>query len=255
MDMVRDETLDNRVGYASLLRDTLSIRAARKGGLKYIHDLVAEVEAWYDLDADPYEQRPLTTLTDDGKRLVEHVSRMATRGAHGFHLLITCGDGADHVIEGTISTGAMGQFQLRYHDWKSHAEKEGSVLRFSVKTKDSMDAYQKLDVWHEQHAEQDNAHLYVETGPGVPIEVKIRVDGEPIGDAISFVGADVTPSSLADAVLNPLEILANPDAFDPAALPRRFAVYAWYVADVETLSVEELDAETVEALRGLGYLD
>jgi hypothetical protein len=124
-----------------------------------------------------------------------------------------------------------------------------------MQTKHPEDETRARDVWHGEHAEQDHAHLRVEIPEGAPIEVTITVDGQPIAPDWTTVGTEKRQMSLAGAVLHPSELLAGPDAFDPAALPRQFWIYVWYVPDVQTLEVEDLDDATIEALRGLGYLN
>lgn len=255
VDVLENSGLDVRTGYASLVNKALSLRAATTNRGKYIHDLVERREMWFDLERDPGEQHPMGAPDEAGSELARHAARIGSIGAHGLHVLITCGDGAEHEVEGVVRAEGMGEYEFRYYEWKSGTSREGDSLTFWMRTKHPEDETRARDVWHGEHAEQDHAHLRVEIGESAPIEVTMTVDGQPIAPQSTTVGAERRRLGLAGARFQPAEILAGPDAFDPAALPRQFGVYVWYVPRIETLEVEELDDATVEALRGLGYLN
>jgi hypothetical protein len=87
------------------------------------------------------------------------------------------------------------------------------------------------------------------------VSIRLEVDGVSAVQDIVFGSLNESLSQSPKSKVVPITMTANPDRFDPAVLPREFGIYAWYVADAEELSAEDLDIETVEALRGLGYLD
>ena len=255
MDMVEDATLDTRIGFASLRAFKYSMRSAMTSDLKYIHDLVAQEESWYNLATDPHELHPLADPGTPSRMLARHVDRVASRGAHGFHLLMTFGTQGDYTIEGQIAGAGMQDFTLNYYDWKSEVSRDGDTVRFALHTRDPEDADHNRQVWRAEHAEQDHAHLIVDSSLDQPITITLTVNGELVGEDVSFTGATRTPTLLDGTSFNPIDMLATPDDFDPAALPERFAVYIWYVPEGETRAIDTLDEETIEALRGLGYLE
>ncbi|MCH7958633.1 MAG: sulfatase [Candidatus Hydrogenedentes bacterium] len=255
MDIVNDATLDTRTGFASLRVFKYSMRSAMTSDLKYIHDLVAQEESWYNLATDPQELQPLDDPGTRGEALVRHVDRVANRGAHGLHLLMTFGTGGDYQIEGQIATTDVSDFTLNYYDWKSEVTRDGDTVRFTLHTRDPEDADHDRQAWRAEHAEQDHAHLIVDSPLDQPVAITLTVNGAPLGEGVAYVGAARTPTPLDGTSFRPIELLATPDDFDPAALPERFAVYVWYVPEGETRAIETLDEETIEALRGLGYLE
>ncbi len=254
-DIIGDPAAAGRIGYASLTYDALSLRAAKQSGQKYIRDVGGGAELWFDLLADPGERRPLGPDVPLAPALARHVNRIATRGAAGFHLVITCGDGAGHTIVGAVSGEGLGDYAFRYYEWKSEAQRDGNTVRFSMRTKHPQDAATSREEWHTKFAEQDNAQLFVQAPIDKPITVRIDVDGQPLTVDLGFSGNAQQATPLDSATLNPVEILANPNRFDPAALPRRFAVYAFYVAEPGSIALDRLDPEVVDAMEALGYLD
>lgn len=254
-DILGDPTLNDRIGFSSLVHNALSMRAARKGGLKYVHDIVKAEEFWLDIAEDPAEIHPVTAAPEGGDQLSQFVRRMAIQSSLGFHLLVTCGSGEEHSVTGALSSEAIEGYEWDYYDWKGKAEREGDTVRFEMKTKVPYDEQIGREKWHDEFGEQQNAHLRLDVDPNAPLTIRIEVDGEPVSADITFAGAKGAATALADATVVPIKLAASPDTFDPATLPRKFAIYVWYVADANQLSAADLDADTVEALRALGYLE
>ena len=254
-DIIGDPMLDTRIGFASLVHNALSMRAAREGGLKFVHDNVKSEEFWLDVVDDPAELKPIRVAPEGGEVLQQFVRRMAIQSSLGFHLLITCGSGEEYSVTGEVSSETLSDYQWDYYDWKGKAEREGDTVRFEMQTKVPYDEQVGREQWHDEFGEQQNAHLRLDVDPNAPLTIRIEVDGQPVSTDITFGGLKGAPVALADATLVPLKLTASPDAFDPAKLPRKFAIYVWYVADSNQLSTADLDADTVEALRGLGYVD
>ncbi len=253
-NIIEDPSAPGRTGYASLTYDALSLRSAKQSGQKYIRDVVAGTELWFDLAADPGEQTPLGADPPLAMALSRRVDAVAARGASGLHILITCGDGADHTIEGTVSAPGLGVHEFRYYEWKSESRRDGDTVRFSMHTRDPRDVATHREEWHTKYAEQDNAHLVVPAPPDGPVSIRIEVDGMPLQSGIGTAGNIDSPSALDGTPLRPIDILASPNAFDPAALPRKFAVYVFYVAEPGSISLDDLDPDVVDAMEGLGYL-
>ncbi len=107
-------------------------------------------------------------------------------------------------------------------------------------------------LWHRELAEQDNAHLSVQLPADAEFTLSLEVDGAPVSAGVLHLGAEgATPG---EGALRPLDLLADPDRYDPAGLPRAFGIYVWYVADAETLSPDDIAPETRQVLETLGYL-
>ena len=253
VEFLHDPELDDRTAYASLFYEDQSMRAVKRGNQKYIRDTVAGSETWFDLDADPNEKHPLTETTD--LTLARYVDHIASRGGDGLHLLITCGDGEKHTVSGTISGTGIKSHDLRFADSKKDIEFDGSTLSFELVTVDGLDEAQRRDVWHNERAEQDHAHLRVELAPDPRLRINLNIDGRPAPVNLITAGKYASHVNLADAPLDLAPLFAAPDAYDPAKLPRKFHIYAWYIPDTTQLSQQDLPEETLTELKALGYLE
>jgi len=242
-----------RVGYASLVNLAHSIRTAKTTEQKYIRDVGAHWEAWFDLKSDPGEKNFHAAPGSDARRLKEHTGRMGLRGAEGLHILMTCGD-AEHTVTGTLAGAGLGPFELHYYDWKGEARREGDAIRFRWLTVHPTDRARERDFWHTELAEQDNAHLQVAATMEADMSLSLEVDGHPAPPESVFLGAEGKHPTEARFTVKPAELLAGSDAYDPAGLPRAFGLYVWYVAPPEAIAEEDLDPKIRENLQALGYL-
>ena len=111
-----------------------------------------------------------------------------------------------------------------------------------------------IEAWHETVAEQNNAHITAPMGLSQPIAISVTLDGAPASASMVFVGAGLENRNLGAAPLDPSTILAPPERFDPASLPRRLAVYVWCVPPVDAIADTDIDPAMAEAMRALGYL-
>lgn len=253
-DMIRDPTLDSRTGFASLFDEAISMRAAATTRHKFIDDRVVAKREWFDLVVDPRENQPMFTTPAEAAPLERFAARVAGIGAEGLHVLITCGDNEPHEVRGRVESAGMRDYEFQYYEWKGEAERQGGRVDFSMHTQDPQDHALERDAWHNERAEQDHARLVARIDLATPVTLTITVDGQPIDAARVRLGANAAHGPLDNAAIAPLDIVANADAYDPAALPREFGVYVWYVPPADTREIEQLDDATRDALRGLGYL-
>lgn len=244
---------DDRVAFASLYLDAYSAYAARNLAGKYINNIAEQTEAWFDLATDPAERFPLLEAPAAGSALARHAARIARSGSHGIHILITGSLLEPHTISGTLRGNDLGGAQLQYLANNGEVGPTGDGITFRVTTEQGPDCPPDLVEWHEQGAEQNNALVIVEAGLHSPIHLDVTLDGAPIDPSLVFVGHAKTNRPLTDAVLTPADIVSGTESFDPIALPRRLAVYVWYVPPTETIPDDDLDPEMAEALRALGY--
>jgi len=251
--LIEDGESTKRIGYASLLDEERSIRTAKTIETKYIHDVAEHARAWYDLVTDPGEQHPSPTPVAGSEALAPHTTMMAMRGAEGLHLLITTSSDQTREVTGTVDAARVAQHELDFYDWKSESSATDKQVAFEIRTKDEMDSQFDRERWHNTIAEQESAHLHVKLEG--PARVRLEVDGDPIDPGIVSFGKDGSHGPLDGAELDLNALIADPDSFDPAGLPRQFGVYVWYVAAVDVVPLEELDAATRETLEALGYVD
>jgi len=243
-----------RMGYATLVNLAASLRTSKNTDTKYLLDAAGHKESWFSLTEDPGEHTPLATIPESGAALRIHASRMGIHGAQGLHLLMTCGE-AKHTVTGSIQGAGFGPFDLHYYNWKSDVKQSADAVHFTFLTKHATDVTNQRDVWHTQFAEQDNAHLRIPMTSKSVFRLEIQVDGKVIPPESLFLGglAESAPP-LPDTELHPFDLLGDANLFDPAGLPRKFAVYVWYVAPEEEIQEEDLDPKIRENLQALGYL-
>jgi len=188
-----------------------------------------------------------------GNALARHAARIARSGSYGVHILITGSLLESHTVSGTLRGATLGKAQLQYLANNGEVTSTGEGIAFRVTTQQGPDCPPDIVEWHEQGAEQNNALVVVEAGMDSPFHLDVMLDGAPIDPSLVFIGREKENRPLTDATLDPKDIVAGTESFDPVALPRRLAVYIWYVPRIETIPDESLDPEMVEALKALGY--
>jgi arylsulfatase A-like enzyme len=243
-----------RIGYAALVNLAASARTAKTTEYKYLTDVVAHQESWFDLVRDPGEKSPAAAPAPAAEALRPHTRKLGLQGAEGLHILMTCGE-EKHTVTGSIEAANLGPFDLHYYEWKSQVTASENKLEFRFLTKHPEDVSHQRDVWHTQLAEQDNAHLRIPMPPETEFRLHLEVDGHPVPPELLTLGtAAETQLPGPDAPLHPLDILAGADTYDPAGLPRKFAIYVWYVTPSPDIPEETLDPKIRDNLKALGYL-
>jgi len=243
-----------RPGYATLLLEQKSLRAAKNGPMKYIHDRIEDQEMWFDLDRDPEERDPIEKPSDEGKGLAQYAARLDSQGLPGLHLLITGDIRTGDEITGRIVAADVGAAELRTQNEEAHVEVKGGTVQFKVETVAPRRAPHAAAPWPQHAGEQKNAHLWVDLPADEKAVLTVLRNGDPVRATSVFLGPGGEHELLYETPMFLEELAANPAGFDPDTLPRRFAVYVWYVPETEAVLDKELAPELEEALRGLGYL-
>lgn len=255
MPVVRGEAAGEDAAYSSLFLEKHSAYSARSQQFKYINYLAERRTDWFDLVTDRAEQNPLPLAPDGAAYLAGFASRVSVIGGDGLHILVTGSLNDPHTITGTVYAEGVGEINLRYDANNGETESFEDGFHFRVSTVKGPNTPADLVNWHEEGAEQNNAHIRAELDLAGPIRVELALDGEPIPAEMVHVGPSLTERSLSDGPLAPSELVApNSDAFAPQALPRKLAVYLWYIPSAESISDENLDPGMAEALHSLGYL-
>ena len=240
--------------YASLFLEKASVEAARNAQSKYIHDIVIGKKVWFDLATDPHEQHQLAGPPTTGAMLERYAARINVAGQSGLHILVTGSLKEHHTISGRVKGTSVGKPLLQYDANNGEVAPIAGGFDFTVRTKSGPDSPSDIVAWHENVAEQNHAHITAPADLASPMTITITMDGAPAPAASVFVGNAMENRALIKAVIDPKTILARPERFAPMALPRRLAVYVWFVPPVDTITDANLDPGMAEALRAMGYV-
>ncbi len=244
----------NRAAYSSLFLEMSSAVAARTATAKFIEDATGGGRQWFDLASDPGETRPLLEPPAGSDFLERHAEAILSTAGHGLHLLFTGSLLEDHTFTGTVEGAIVGDVRLRYLARNGEVQRTPEGVTFRIRTQLGSDVPGGLVEWHEEGAEQNNARLSLDVDPDRPVRISVQLDGEPVPVSSAYVGADMTNRPLDGAEFMPRDLRAPPQAFFVSALPRRLAVYVWYVEKPSVVADEDLDPGMAEALEALGYL-
>ena len=253
LGLIQEEQWDKTLGYASLHFDEKDMRAARSATLKYIHDMAETRECWYDLVADPEEQRPSLTPLPGGMLLAHHAETLGMLGAYGLHLLITAAPGGSPAVTGDIQGDGFDSVLRHCPGAREEIHVSRKSVRFSVDF--LQDASPGNGLPSPGGVSRNYAHFCLPVPSETPFVVTVEQDGKPVRATDVFLGRDGTHLELADARILPEELAGGSQPFDPLLLPGAFGVYLWYVEDADTVTEAELSDEMVDALSALGYLD
>ena len=251
---IEGQVLGEHLGAASLLLEKKSMYMAQSKEAKFIHDLVAQQRLWFDLAADPREQHPSSQPIAGAGQLERYAARVATLGAQGLNILITAGNGEVAAVSGVVRGNDIEGATVHYHAGYYEVQNTQGVCAFAIRLEEGKEFARGAEYWYDV-VKQDSARVHVPIGPDAEITLGIQADGKPVPPSDVFLGgARINPPTVTGTI-KPSAFGGHPHAFDPCLLPRRFAVYVWYVPPVDTVQDEELDSELRAALQGLGYLD
>jgi arylsulfatase A-like enzyme len=206
---------------------------------KCIRTLAPTVEDMvFDLSEKPSETRNLAgDPPPQARALLAELERFLMRGQHGWHLaLVGPRPGARVRAEVTTAAAFDGAF------------------RFGIVTGDLMEtAPDRRRIALEFTADARPRHLVLQTRPeAAPLSLKVDVDGVPLASSAIRVGAGD-----ARAAAMPVEReRATVTLEDSARLlaDARAPVRLWYVPLAEGSQRVELDEQTLQTLRALGYV-
>ena len=253
-DLIEQDPIEDRVGYASLRFYGSSLRAAKTRSLKYIHNVLKQEPTWYDLANDPHEYHGVRHPLPHAEPLAAFASRVSSQGAAGLHLLITGDIGAQGVATGEIRGQDLGPFELHCSGIRGKAWQTDAGIAFQIELENAAVVQTGLGIFGEGF-QPTVAHLHVKMSLDGAVTVDVQFDGRPVAPESTVVGPEKAHRTLTDATLELREILAAHDAFDTARLPRQFGVYVWAVRTADSLTKDELSPEMTGALQALGYLE
>jgi arylsulfatase A-like enzyme len=237
------------LGYASLHLEEKSMRAVKGGRHKFIRDLVGDTDTWFNLAEDAAERKPLGQPPKEADVLLHHAQRMDAHGASGLHVLVTRGDTDSFTFSGSVTVDGVKDATIRQGGRELPAAVTDTSVVFEVEVAGGADA-----TWNDI-AEQDHALLQMDAEGEGSVALEVSIDGEPIAPENIYFGAAMANPKAMDSSTSMTDLAAHTSLFDAARLPRKRAVYVWYVPNVETVDDVLLSEEMIEAMRTLGYVD
>jgi arylsulfatase A-like enzyme len=214
--------------------------SARDERFKCIRTLAPTVEEMlFDLGESPSEARNLAGDPPSRARaLASELERFMMRGQHGYHVALVGPRPGARVRAEARTAAAFDQ-----------------AFRFGIVTGDLMETSpDRRRVALEFTADGRPRHLVLQTRPeGAPLDLRLSADRVPLAVSEIRLGAGdarasampVERSSATVSLEDSARLLAG--AGSPARL--------WYVPLAEGASRVELDEETLETLRALGYVE
>ena len=257
VDLLRAESNGKPMAFSSLRNNAHSLRSAKSASVKFIHDLAAAGTAWFDLERDPTESRPLPSPIGEGDRLRAYASSIAMRGTAGLHVLVTASLDASLIVKGKVTATRIADAELRYHPDLYSLNRSGESVGFLIQMRDTSQAGGGAWLWDQlkRGGARNFAHLRVALDSLDDVAITLTVNGQIVPENGVRLGSGATARPLDGAAIPLADLLANPDSFDPSSLPQRFGVYCWYVAEADRIADEDLSPEMRESLRALGYID
>ncbi len=212
-----------RRAVAELLAPNHVAYSMRDGHLKHIKVLVPEpAEMLFDLERDPAEEvNLLPSAAAEAAELLTDLERFIQLGQHGAHLSLR-GERRGAEMKVDIATGA----------------EIASAFRFAIVTGDVIDlAPDRKRLTLKFTADEKARHLVVQTAPpGADLSLLVTADGMPLAQS-SFTMSEIeVPADEAERLLS-----------EPGSSLR-----VWYLPPAG--QQVELDEETLNVLRALGYV-
>ena len=221
----KDVAETERRAVAELLAPNVVAYSIRDERFKHIKAMVPEArEMLFDLGLDPAEGvNLLPQVPREGALLISDLERFVQLGQHGAHLSVE-GEREGGSIRVEIGTDS----------------EIASAFRFAISTGDVLEiAPDRKSLTLGFQADGKARHLVVQTNPpGEDLRLLVTADGERLADSTLVM------EDLAVSVAEAERLLHHPGA----------PVRAWYLAPGSGRNQVELDEETLNVLRALGYV-
>ncbi len=245
----KNPTAERPLAYASLLsilwdRDQRVVKDHR---FKYYEQRKPASGTWFDLAKDASERMPLATVPSTAESFLAHLEAVDLLSPVGLQIMLTGALKEKPLFEGSLVCSPMGRAELVYPEENCDLERDGDRLLFTVRMK----ALPGRAIFQQSY----QALLRVETPPEGRFTLDLRVDGKPISPTQVRAGAKRSHQALQDVEFTAASLQAPAGFVKRALLPEETAVYVWYVSSPKRLAEEDLDPETRESLRALGYLE
>jgi hypothetical protein len=231
---------DRRV-FSEVVAPNFVSYAVRDQRFKYIRTLVPGLSAsLYDLEADPGESRNL--LGDpppEGVHLVSELERFIQLGQHGMHLAVV-GVGPGAATRVTIATEA----------------EIATAFRFSIATGDDLETSPDGKAISLSFTSDGNPrHLVVETRPpGAALRLNVVSNDRSLSPEDIVLGLGGDHPAGVPAVLEPRDLVVSPADAERLLHDTEAPVRAWYLPLDFSRHRVDLDEETTNVLRALGYI-
>jgi len=261
VSLLKREQLPDRVVFSESIRFGNEMRCARVGPYKMIHYLQGDRRFFFDLRADPGEQRPLPGDPSDAE-LSEALGEYALAADGGWHLKLISLSGRPLECRGVLRTTGRFVDPRRYFSGNLRGPSEAVFSDFRL---DESGSELTFDV----NLRKLMGEITFETEPAdapVVFDVEVEEEGESAGVGADFVGLD---GELRDPGLylgkgtplpegEPVKLTSDdsrakgvPDDY----LRASDGCYIRAVPQAQARPLPELAPEARARLRSLGYVD
>jgi len=262
----------DRIGFASLHLDDKSMSSVKTTVHKLIRDVVVAQDVFYNIQEDPGEHRPLEDEPGIAPAFNNVLSERSALGSEGLHILITHDSERDILVEANIAGVPRDDLEVLYPESQTTVNETAEGVKVSARMREAdpnrpsarwrralreSEILRGLTKMNDEGivTEQDNMKLIADVPLSETVVITIAVEGEPVDASDAEVGYPAQNFAIDNLEISMGDVIGPPNAYDPAALPRGFGVYIWYVPATDSLSEEEMDEDMIEALRALGYVD
>jgi hypothetical protein len=226
-----------RVGYASLAYGDRHLRAAQTLEWKFLHDVRTDEKVWFNLREDAHEQTPLRTPVPGVEILEEVASYRGTVHAAGIHVLFRADSESPRTVRGQIRGSGIERFEMKNAYRKGVAHKIPNGVSF------------ELDL-----AREETAEFIVQATPDSSVSLDLEYDGVPVPPAEVRLGPDGRTRWSPSRPFNVSAIQADPRYRYEAEQEEQGSVFVWYVPPAMRFTRDDVDPQTIETLRALGYV-
>jgi len=241
IDLDGDEGNEERRVFAELVAPQYVSYAVYGKRYKYIRQLLPEPKEYlFDLEFDRDEKTNLLpSFPAEARRLVADLERIVQLGQHGLHLSLR-GEkpGARLVVEAETDAEIA------------------SAFRFPIVTGDLLDmdeGRRRLTLTFT--ADESARHLVIQTRPeGATVRFNVLVDGQPLGTERIALGMEGSQEMQMPLEIDPGRVTVSLDAADELLHRDDELVRLWHLPLGAGRNRVELDEETRDTLRALGYL-
>ncbi|HOV73877.1 MAG TPA: sulfatase-like hydrolase/transferase [Candidatus Hydrogenedentes bacterium] len=245
-----------RVGFSYLGSQDRNI--AKTTTLKCLYDPSGQPSQWYDLAADPGEQRALTMAPEGGRELEQQARWLMMLGVSGLHVHIRCSPDQAQTLAGILKSPLIHHFRYGQTHGAGRVERANDMLSFTAQigaeALDDPEAMQlRIALPDSSPKHRADIHLWASVNADAPISLSVLKDGAPVDRESVFIGENQMHGLLDGAPFFIADAISPNDR--TAWLADDFGVYVWYVPETNTADIDRHDrSDALQAMEALGYI-
>jgi len=228
--------------------------AIRSNRHKFIDDYAESKEIFYDLISDPQEKTPTLEPKETLAQMKNKLAEIMAPASSGLHIYIEFDKETKEYLTGALRGENIGKMDIRASGYPMEFEQSQNEVKFNIKRENVSQKPSDKHAFFGNPINRNHVEIFIVAPPTLQIELELKRNTEIIPQEQVFAGEKLQNIGIDGVKLDLSELTsASPDV-KAKITTGKFGVYLWHNPPIASVIAENVDAETQDALRALGYL-